>query len=258
MSKITDSILNTIKQKKIAPKPRWHFILRQVLLWVASVASIIIGSITFSVILFRLVNNDWEFINYLDRTPLTHAFYTLPYIWIIIMLLFGLLAYYNAKHTKGAYKYNGYWLVIISLITSMAIGGILYAFGIAPKVHMASEKIPIFKDFMYDRDKLWMEKEGFLAGEITEMLSGVGIFKLTDINKKDWTVLPDEEFMPVPEFFILEQGAMVKIFGEQVSDDTFKAIKIMPYEMGPGVHKGGGPGRLMNGGKSMQINYLIK
>ena len=239
MSQITDKILDTIKGKQLKPKPRWHFIMRQILIWSTSLLSVVVGSFAFSVISFRMVNNDWEILKFINRSPIAHVLNTLPYIWIVLLVLFVGLAYYNARHTKGAYKYQAYWLVIGSIIISMVIGGIFYAFGIGPRVHYAAEKLPFIKELMYDRDKIWKNAdEGFIAGEVTEMLSGVGMFQLKDLDSKSWTVRPGDEYYPPPPHFDIEEGVMVRIYGEIIDEESFEAMKVLPYQTGPGIMKG--------------------
>ena len=98
------NILDKIKENKITPKPKWQFRLEQVGIWALAVLSLIIGAKAFAVIIFRLVNNDWEIREHLGRSLLNHALLTLPYLWIIVMVLFILLAYYNARHTKKGYR----------------------------------------------------------------------------------------------------------------------------------------------------------
>lgn len=240
MITITDKILDTIKGEHLKPKPRWHFIVRQILIWSTALLSVVIGSITFSVILFRMVNNDWEVLKYINRSPVVHAFNTLPYLWLVLLVLFVGLAYYNARHTKGAYKYHGYWFVIGSVVLSLVIGGMLYAVGIGPRVHYTAEKLPFMKELMYDRNQMWMNADdGFIAGEVVEMLSGVGMFELEDLDSRQWVVRAGDEYYPPPPHFIIEEGVMIRIYGEKIDKEIFEAIKILPYQMGPGIMKGG-------------------
>jgi len=249
MSDVTKKILDTIKGRNLRPKPRWHFVLRGILIWFFTVASVIIGSLAFSVMIFRIVNNDWEILKFINRSPVAHILNTLPYIWIVLLILFVALAYYNARHTKGAYKYHAYWFIVGSIIVSLVIGGIFYAFGLAPRVHYAAEKLPFIKELMYDRENLWQNAEGgFIAGEVTGMLSGVGMFQLEDLDNKSWVVRPGDEYYPPPPHFIIEEGVMVRIYGEKIDEELFEAIKVMPYQMGPGIMKGQMPGFRKNGG----------
>lgn len=252
MSNVTEKILNTIKEKKIAPKPRWHFIIRQALIWLTTFLSMVVGSLTFSVIIFRMVNNDWEVLKFINRSPAVHVFNTLPYIWIVLLILFVGLAYYNTRHTKGAYKYSAYWFLIGSVVISMLVGSIFYALGIGPRVHMAVQHFPVMQQLMLDREAAWLEPEnGLLAGEISQMLSGVGVFTLTDFEANEWVIVPAKDYM-APPHFIFTVGEQVRIIGKIDSDEEmqFIANRIFPYHMGPGQFKPEMRGNLKHNGSS--------
>lgn len=239
MSNITDRIINTIKEQHLAPKPRWQFILRRILIWVFAISSAIIGSLSFSVMIFVLVNNDWEVLEYIDRTPLQHAIETLPYIWILLLILFVALSYYNAKHTKGAYKHEGYWFIIGSIMLSLVVGTVFYTFGLAPRIHKLVQNLPLFPGLMHDRDDIWMEAEnGLLAGEIVANLSDYELFELIDLNDQNWIVVRGDDYIAPPPNFTLKPGMVVRMVGEIEDDNIFGANMIMPYHIGPGMFKG--------------------
>ncbi len=240
MSTISDKILNTIKGEHIKPKPRWQFLLQRWLIWIATCVSVIIGSASFSVLFFNLVNNDWEIPKYLGRPTIVHFFNTLPYIWLAVLVLFVGLAYYNVRHTKGAYKYHAYYYVAGSILASVIIGSFFYAVGIGPRVHILTKQVPFMQQLMHDREQLWRQPEkGLIAGEIESVLSGVGLFTLEDFDNTIWLVRPADDFIPPPPQFTIEPGVWVRIIGEQVEEEIFEAEQIMPYYIGPGA---GGPG----------------
>ncbi|XOU94829.1 MAG: hypothetical protein ACNFW9_02050 [Candidatus Kerfeldbacteria bacterium] len=239
MSKVTDKILETIKSKHIAPKPHWQFLIKRYLIWSMAILSTIIGSFSFSVLIFKIVNSDWDIYRYLDRNVFEHMFTTLPYIWFVFLALFIILAYYNARHTKGAYKYQAYWFVVASILVSMILGGIFYAFGFAPRVNLFAERLPILRDLMQNRDEIWLDpSNGLLAGEITEMLSGVGMFELKDFDNNVWIIISSDELV-IPSHLEILKGVKVRIIGELQDKEIFEADRIMPYQMGPGIIKGG-------------------
>ena len=251
MSDFTEKILSTIKSKHIAPKPRWQFLLQRSMVWVAAVLSVIIGSIAFSVMIFRIVNNDWEVIKFVGRSPVQYFFSTLPYVWIAIIVLFVALAYYNARHTKGAYKYQAYWFVVGSIIISMALGGLFYAFGLGPRLNALADRLPLLHGLMHDRDAKWLEiDKGLLAGEITEILNGDGggLFSIVDFDGKPWSVRSGDEYIPPPLRFVIETGVQIRMIGEQIDANTFAADRVMPYHIGPGMIKGKFPSGMRNGG----------
>lgn len=256
MSNITDKIINTIKDQNLLPKPRWRFILQRILIWVLAFLSAIFGSLAFSVMIFILVNNDWEVLKYIDRTPLQHAIETLPYIWILILILFVVLSYYNAKHTKGAYKHEGYWFLIGSIMISLIIGSVFYSFGLAPRIHTVAQNVPFFQGLLHDRDDIWMEGEnGLLAGEIVGNLNGDELFELVDLNDKTWIVVRGDDYIAPPPGFIMEPGVIVRMVGEIENDNIFDANIIMPYHIGPGMFNGKFQNKNINRPQPMPMRY---
>jgi hypothetical protein len=240
MNDISEKIIQTIKEAGIKPKPRWQFLLKRWLVWVAAAVSALIGSLAFSVILFELVNADWEILEYLPRTPLQHFLNTLPYLWIVIMALFVLLAYYNARHTKGGYKYHAYWFVIGSLALSLVLGGTVYCFGLAPQIHyFLNRQVPFYGVLMHDREQLLVQPErGLLAGEVTKELNKPQLFELEDFSGQSWIVVEATTYQPT--IFSSEEGQLVRIIGDlqSANEHTFSAIRVMPFFVGPGEIRG--------------------
>ncbi|MFH1508839.1 MAG: hypothetical protein ABIE68_01625 [bacterium] len=234
MNDISKTILEQIKNKKIELKPKWQFMMLRILLWIASIISVLIGSLAFSVILYMLINNDWDIYERLGRTPLQHAFLSLPYLYLIILVAFIALAYINAKHTKKGYKYNSYLVVIASLLFSIGLGGILYTFGLGARIDFAmSDRLPQLHQFFYNRDDAWTNPTlGLLAGEIIDLNSDEIV--IIDKNGIEWEVLIDKYdiLFSVSDF---EVGDQVRIIGE-MEDDKFMAISIRSWhELGPGI-----------------------
>ena len=67
MNKISEKILDKIKQQHIIPKPRWQFLLKDYLIWAVFVIATIIGSLSVGIIIHLLVDFDWTAYKYLDK-----------------------------------------------------------------------------------------------------------------------------------------------------------------------------------------------
>ena len=233
MKNTSEKILNKIKEHKIVPKPKWHFWLRWAGIWLACVVSIFIGSKAFAVILYRLVNNDWDAYQLFGRGLFRHAFISLPYIWLVIMAVFVALAYYNARHTKKGYRYHAYWFVLGSVLFSMVLGAILYAFGFGSGVdRLFADRLPGYGMMIHDREKMWLSPgQGFLAGEIVK--SNHPQILVEDFEDQIWNVDISDAFCPPHIEF--EPEVEVRIHGEVLTNHNFKADKIMPWHIGPSM-----------------------
>lgn len=234
MKDSSKKVLDKIDREKITPKPKWQFRLEQVGLWLLAVVSVLIGSNAVAAIIFRMVNNDWDALRFLERSPIAHSLATIPYVWLVLLGLFILLAYYNTRHTKKGYRYSTYGIVIGSILASIIVGTFLYAVGFGPRVHTFMERMPGMEKMMHSREEIWMHPEnGFIAGEITGILSGVGAFEIRDLKNEQWVIRPVKVYID-PQT-VVEVGSMVRIVGQIYEPPIFEATKILPWEMKPPV-----------------------
>ncbi|MFA6524950.1 MAG: hypothetical protein WCT33_01615 [Patescibacteria group bacterium] len=242
MEDTSKQVLAKIEKEKITPKPKWQFRLEQIGIWFLAIISVLIGSNAFSLIIFAMVNNDWEVLELLDRNPVSHTLATIPYLWLVVLALFVLLAYYNTRHTNKGYRYSTYGIVIGSIAASMLVGTVLYSVGFAPGVDRLIRGVPGINMLMHDREEIWSHPEnGFMAGEIINVKNNTSEFEIIDLNDEEWIVNANNAVI-FPSV-IIENGELVRIIG-QVQDDKyiFEAQRILPWQVGPssgGVFGGG-------------------
>lgn len=224
-------IIKAIKEKKLTPRPRWRFLLKNYLIWSGGILSLLAGSLAFAMIVFMTRNNDWRMYAPISGSLLKFIILTLPYFWLLFLFVFIMVAYFNLKHTKKGYRHSLISIIIGSLILSMLIGGGLYAAGLGQKVDdVLSQRAPFYEKFINKRMGLWFNPDrGLLAGVIVDKISD-SEFKLLDMKRKEWLVLTDKA-TTVPGM-ILETGKPVRLMGQCLDENSFEALRIMP--MGPG------------------------
>jgi hypothetical protein len=242
MEDTSKHILEKIEKEKITPKPKWQFRLEQVGLWFLAVISVLIGSNAFAVIIFVMVNNDWEALEFMKRNPVTHTIATIPYVWLVVLTAFILLAYYNTRHTKKGYRYSTYGIVIGSIIASMLVGTLMYAAGFAPGVDRLVRRMPGAEMLMHNREEIWNHPEkGFIAGEIIGIESGTAEFEIVDLNDDEWIV--DANNANIFPSVVIEEGELIRVIGQADGKEyIFEAFRIMPWQIGPppsGIFGGG-------------------
>ena len=71
------------KIKNIRPTPRWQFLLRDYSVWILGAVSLALGSLSFSVVLFMLANNDWDIYSEISNSFFKFLLITLPYFWLV-------------------------------------------------------------------------------------------------------------------------------------------------------------------------------
>ena len=224
-------IIKTIKERKLTPRPRWQFLLKNYLIWSGGVLSLLAGSLAFAMILFMVKNNDWRMYAPISGSLLKFVFLTLPYFWLLFLFLFIMVAYFNLRHTKKGYRYSLISIIIGSFALSMILGSGLYAVGLGQAVDdILGKKAPFYERFINKRMGMWSNPDrGLLAGVIIDKISD-NEFKLLDIKRKEWLILT-EKATTVPEM-ILKVGTPVRLIGQCLDESSFEAIRIMP--MGPG------------------------
>jgi hypothetical protein len=222
---ISQKILQTIKTKKITPKPKYYFIVYNIVIWLFSVLGLLIGSLAFAVILYIIINNDWDVYKDINNSLLKFTLLTLPYLWLGLLIIFSGFAYYNFKLTKKGYKFPFLIIIISYIVISIIIGSILYSFGIGQAIDQAlTEKTPLYNKMFNNRQKTWTQAEhGRLAGIIIE-IKDQNIFLLNDLTKKEWQVI---SIQPIkPQF---KPGIKIRMLGQQIEPATFKAVQIIPF-----------------------------
>ncbi len=234
-NQISEKIYKKIKEEQIKPRPRWEFLLKDYTVWSFFGVSLVVGSLAVAVLLYMLVNNDWDLYSYVSGSFLGFLFATLPYFWLAIFLLFIVLAYFNLKHTKKGYLYSLGKIIALSLLISFIFGGSLYAAGLGKTIDkVAGGQVPYYERMMAHRQAVWHQpQKGLLVGEVSEIVSPVR-FNLVDPGGEQWCV----ECPRVPRCPLVKENIQtpVKIVGEE-GEDCFQAriirsFRTMPHMMG--------------------------
>lgn len=234
VSNISKQVLDKIKDKKIEPKAKWQFLLKDSIVWVLFGLSIFVGALATAAAIFNIKFSDWDVY---DRAPGGRSGFlleVLPYFWVIILIMLVVTAYYNFKHTKKGYKYNIVSIILLSLVASLVLGGASYSLGLGEKMeYRATRHLPFYKGLDQRKMDMWQRApEGLLAGKIMKIYEHK--MDLEDLKNKLWEVeTGNAEIMPM---VILKEGEMIKMIGRTQSGKIFIAERIMPWQR-PGMPK---------------------
>lgn len=238
MTDIAKKALSMIKEKNIHPKPRWQFLLSSSLVWIFAVVSVLLGSLAVSVALFIINDYDLSILTSLDAGVYEHIVLNLPYFWMVFIAIFSLLAFYNIKHIKGGYRIKAWLILGGSVLSSLAVGAILFFFGAGMMIDdVFARNFPYYNRMVCGRTEFWMNPaRGFLAGEIIEV-HDIDIFRLKDLNNKRWDVRGKNAIWR--HDLSAEKGLKIRMIGKP-EGEIFTASQIMPF-------MGKGQGRMMGG-----------
>ncbi len=224
MTKISENILKTIEAQHVKPEPKWKFLAKDGFVWVAFVALLLVVALAFAVILDFVANYDWDIYTYLHKTFLQHVFFSLPYVWIVLVALFLGLAYYDFVHIKGWYRYRVFLVFVVALLASAGLGTAFFFAGFGGEIDSSlDEKVPLYKASMANPAEIWNHPdEGLLEGKIVK-IEGKDQFVLQDAAGKYWNIQDGDSDEDDRNFV---EGEMVRIIGDRQADDSFKAKNI--------------------------------
>jgi hypothetical protein len=227
MNNISQKVLHDIEQQKIEPKARWHFVLHYWVMWILFVLSVMIGSLSFAMVLFYLTDYEWDLSDKFQGGAVYSIVRNIPYLWIVGLVVFILTAYLYFRNTKKGYKYKLSLIILINLLLSMAGGSILHFFEVGEFVdEQATNFIPFYDAVAPVKKVRWGTPErGVLGGKIED--TGTGSILLRDFKGKVWTI--DISGIAIEPKRLLEEDRMIKIVGDQIDDHTFVAQQIRPW-----------------------------
>lgn len=225
MTELSETVLHTIQEKNIKPRPRWFFVVKWLMIWSILAVTFIVGSLASSATIFMLLNADWEVYEQLNRSPLVHALSILPYFWIVLVALSVALVYINLRQTRHGYRYTTLLLVGGSVVTSVVLGGVLYASGVGVYLdRVFARSLPFYNSFVERNQEIWSRPDtGLMAGRVMTM-HGPNSFVIRDLNGMEWVVSrdrPDVQGQP-----LAATGTCLEFIGQSGMDRAFVAHEI--------------------------------
>ena len=228
MTTTSDKILKQIKDSRMAPEPKWRFLAKNSAEWAMFFIALIIGSLSFAVMLDMLVGHDWDLYTYLHKTFLQYLVLSLPYVWICAVAVFSWIAYYNFVHTKGWYRHRGYLVVLASVFLSITLGTVFFYLGFGRKVdEVLSSNVPYYNMMKLNKKAIWSHPdEGLLGGAVVGIKSQNEL-ALSDDSGQVWDVQAASVYKDMPDITI---GERIKIIGAEKDGHVFVAKEIREWE----------------------------
>jgi len=234
----TKSIIDKIKEKNIKQKPKWHFTLRNMFIWGIFVVGVLIGAISFSIILFTIQQVDFNLISHMSHSKLELFLSLLPIFWIIGLLIFLTVAIFAFRRSERGYKFTWFRLLGISMAFSILIGTLCFIAGGSQRLETAfANKVSYYESIQQKKMKIWMNpEEGFLSGTIEKVVGDT--IQLIDFNNNKWNIEYSNAF--IAPIVSLEKGEQVKLVGQITQNNDFKAKEVRPWDGMRSQRKGQG------------------
>lgn len=217
-------VVGAIQEREIAPRPRWTFVARNVLLGLLLVLSVFFGAMTVATSEFLLLDRDWDLAVELSQRNTIATVRSFPYLWLAALLMLVLLTYQLVTRTRRGYRFAPVTVLGGSVLMSLALGSALYAAGLGTRTHeLARRELPAYDRFVLSRDAFWSNPaQGLLGGQVLEATTTTA-FVLRDAQGRDWLVLVTGNAEGVAT------GAYVRAIGAHVGTSTFAAQTVLPW-----------------------------
>ena len=222
-----DKIIEIIKNQNIKPKPKWYFAFKNISVWLFYIFFMLIGAISFSVILFSIQQTDFELLSHLGHSKLELFLSVLPFIWLILLIIFILGSLFAIYNSKRGYKFTFSKLIAINVGLSIIFGTIFFVGGGAAWFENAfAIRTGFYESIQKRKQKIWQNpQKGNLAGIINKVENN-GL-EIIDFENKKWIINIDSTFIANP--VLLEKDEKIKIIGSKINDSVFKAKEIYPW-----------------------------
>ncbi|PIZ99513.1 MAG: hypothetical protein COX77_01310 [Candidatus Komeilibacteria bacterium CG_4_10_14_0_2_um_filter_37_10] len=227
---IKDKILIKIKDQEIKPKPRWYWRVLQIIKWTLISFLLILSGCAVSATMYLLHEREWDVAWQAANNFGEYLLMILPIFWLVFLSLALIIIYYEYRQTKEGYKYQISSVIGITILISLALGGIIYAFDINYDIDQQVNAQPQFNysSTEFHRRDVWSRpSRGFLAGEIILISDGQRL-NLLDFNHQQWQVF--YQHAQIRPRAVLQQGELIKVMGQVNDDNVFNAVEIRPWQ----------------------------
>jgi hypothetical protein len=199
---IIKNTINKITDEQIIPKPRWHFIFMEMLYWIFFNLSVALGAIAVSFILCNINNEFHPAMMKLDN--LYSMMMYIPFIWILLLIVFCIFSIYYWKKTDKGYKFNLSIVLIAILIFSLIFGYVLYSAKITSRLDKHLYQVPGYHQLSKKKAQHLMKVYGqnWIGGQVSEELQNTE-FILKDFQDQ----LVNIEIKKVP----VEQRRIIRV-----------------------------------------------
>ncbi|MBI5220957.1 MAG: hypothetical protein HY978_03965 [Candidatus Liptonbacteria bacterium] len=229
MDNLSDQIDDLIRSRKIKPRPRWLFRVRNLSLWLFFASSTLLGAVAVAAMIFLILDHDWFVYGHFHYGLLGLILISIPYFWIAVLLLFTAAAYFNLHRTKQGYRHETAKVVGGSILLSVIFGAILFFGGLPYGLRdYSAGLVPFYDPLVFTKLDIWRGADrGLLGGTVLEQ-RGTQDLTLRDLDGFIWQV--KLESAAENSGTKLVPGSQVRLIGRRVGQDGFAVTEVRPWD----------------------------
>ena len=229
MNDISKNVLKEIRERKLRPYPRWHFLFRRSVIWTIFFISILLGSLSAGIVIFRIKNAEWDLYQYLNDNVTAFLLLIIPYFWLLFLAGFSFLAYNYFRRTERGYRFRTFGVVICGVVISIIGGILLFSTGLPEYTESAFyNKVPFYRALQEHKQRVWVAPdEGLLAGKIVKVISDQAVL-LEDLTGNTWSV--DISGAIWRGNLSPREDIKIKVIGKRDEERRYVAKEIRPWD----------------------------
>jgi hypothetical protein len=233
--------MDKIMRGDVRQVPRWHFVVKNSVLWIVGLGCVIAGALTVSLIIFTVANSAFILRDIAYYSFLQHVMIMLPLLWIFITILFVVLVELFVRHTKQGYKYSLWLIILVNMVLSAIVGVIFYSCGISHALDdVLDKRFRNYHSVERRQAHLFNDPEkGMIIGRVTKCEDDY--FTLVTPDNTQWHVMRAN----IVEFkqHRINDGQRFVVVGKMIDDGLFIACDIRMRGM-------------VGGNKQLQHRYM--
>lgn len=223
----SENLIEKIKSENVKPIPKWRFTVKEKTISLIFLMALLLGGLSFSIILFAIQQLDFSLITHMSHSKLEFSLAILPFLWIILLIIFLVLAMLGVKKSKSGYKFSVGKLFLFNTSLSILIGTLFFISGGAGWLeNKFAVNVASYESINDKKVKMWtIPEEGYLSGTVKQIKPTE--FELKSFNGNIWVV--NYENADIPAFLEIVEGQQIKITGQITSENHFRADRIRPW-----------------------------
>lgn len=233
MSEVTKKIMDKVKEGTVKRIPKWRFVFKRIFVWISLFSAILLGAFSLSMMIFHIVNVDWDLVPRMVPGTGFGILKLVPYFWLFISVLLFVFVYFDFKNTRNGHRYSGGVIIGLSLLVALILGSAIYFVRAPQFADDVFLKVPFYKNMHRGREMMWnMPERGIIAGVVIK-IEGDEAIVLEDMMEFIWNVNIARARLGKGKGTvgrILVVGDRVKAIGKIVGPGNFEAEEIRPFK----------------------------
>lgn len=229
MTELEKNILEQIEKRGLVPRSYAYFMARRSVFWTLACVSVVLGAVSVAVMIYGALDELATGGRSTDEIPFDDVFESLPFVWLVMLVLFTVSALYGVHKTRRGYRYRASLVVVGAVLASAVLGALLHRFDVGKQIHQyLNSQFPAYERLVRSREDDWSAPDnGYLGGYVV----AVGADKtltLRDFRGGEWTVDFSDAKITLSES-LMEEG-IVAIRGVRTGPTAFRAQSIEEWD----------------------------